>query len=186
MEGGQRQAGRERETDAAGRPSTYAWATVPPSWLGLINQGSPAGPIFHSQTFTTACSPARDEKGCCHRSYRSCGMSLSHQGISPIWAWSVPSWLGACAGYILCLTPSHHTCHLTLSKIKRLELQISDWRLKISTTACLEDKIRTFHWLVLHKFSDSVQTVRLAMHPRCLLLFIPCMLGLVPLQSGTR
>lgn len=90
------EAGRQGEGDWCGRKAVYStWATVPPSWLGLVNQASPPGPIFHSQTFTTACSPACDEKGCCHRGNRSCGMSLSDQGFHPSERghWSVPSCL---------------------------------------------------------------------------------------------
>lgn len=105
--------GRQGEGDWCGRKAVHsAWATVPLSWLGLVNQASPPGPIFHSQTFTTACSPACDERGCCHRSYRSCGMSLSDRGISPIWAWSLKcSILSRClsVGYMFCLTPSHYS-----------------------------------------------------------------------------
>lgn len=92
-----RQAGSASETDAAGRPSSCgsgsAWATLPPS--GVVNHASPAGgPIFHSQTFATACSAACDERvllggGCCHRSYRSSTMSLSGWGIWPIRACSL-------------------------------------------------------------------------------------------------
>lgn len=86
-------AGRQGEGDWCGRKAVYStWATVPPSWLGLVNQASPPGPIFHSQTFTTACSPACDGKGCCHGGNRSCGMSLSDQGFHPSERghWSVP------------------------------------------------------------------------------------------------
>lgn len=85
-----RQAGRQGAGEWCSRKAVYSmWATVLPSWLGVVNQLSPPGPISHSQTFTTACSPACDGKGCCHSSYRSCGMSLSDRGISPIWAWSL-------------------------------------------------------------------------------------------------
>lgn len=120
--GGQIDAGRSRRTSAgrqAGRERdgcfrkavSSAWATMPLSWLGLVNQASPPGPIFHPQTFTTACSAACDERGCCHRSYRSCGMSLSDWGISPIWAWSLKCpILSRClsAGYMFCRMPSRY------------------------------------------------------------------------------
>lgn len=109
--------GRQGEGDWCSRKAVYsAWATVPLSWLGLVNQASPPGPIFHSQTFATACSPACDERGCCHRSYRSCGMSVSDRGISPIWAWSLKCPISSrclSASYMYCLLPSHCYCRLT-------------------------------------------------------------------------
>ncbi len=147
-----RQAGRQGEGDWCGRKAVYsAWATVPLSWLGLVNQASPPGPIFHSQTFTTACSPACDEKGCCHRSYRSCGMSLSDRGISPIWAWSLKCpILSQClsVGYMFCLMPA--ASH---------KVPFSKWdfsKFKVSDSQTWKKYFRLSGWQKLESFIDLI------------------------------
>lgn len=84
----------QREGDGCGRKACDgAWATSPPSRFGLVHQTSLRA---LSSILRPSRQPAR-RRGCCHRSYRSCGMSASDRGICPSEPGhqSVPSRLGA-------------------------------------------------------------------------------------------